>query len=207
MLNYSPESMRTADQTIAPEPSTSYSVDVERQRKQEFSRVADKVYLDHAGAALYSEKQLSDVFEVRTPQQYQQVPQEFCARDKRDLLQIVRMISKIYRHSDSSDALQAFKTGVFGNPHSQHNGLLDAAATEDEARKLTLGMCNASAAEYECIFTSGATGIALAFLTFVKTLSPEDLCLCTACKSRHSLLLANVRHDNMKRCCIIQTLE
>lgn len=63
----SPESMRTADQTIASEPSTSYTVDVERQRKQEFSRVADKAYLDHAGAALYSEKQLSDVFEVRTP--------------------------------------------------------------------------------------------------------------------------------------------
>ena len=62
------------------------------------------------------------------------------------------------RHVHPFLCLQALSKGVFGNPHSQHNDLLDSAAAEDEARRLTLSMCNASAAEYECIFTSGATG-------------------------------------------------
>ena len=57
--------MRTADQTLAAEASTSYSNDVEQQRELEFSRLTGKIYLDHAGAALYSERQLAEVFEVR----------------------------------------------------------------------------------------------------------------------------------------------
>ncbi len=55
---------------------------------------------------------------------------------------------------------QELTAGVYGNPHSQH-GLLEgqgSAAAEAEARALTLAMVNASPSDYECVFTSGATG-------------------------------------------------
>jgi len=45
-----------------------------------------------------------------------------------------------------------------GNPHSLHSGPTTGGDAEAKARQLTLDMCNASASEYDCIFTSGATG-------------------------------------------------
>ena len=56
---------------------------------------------------------------------------------------------------------QALRRHLFTNPHSQHgveSDLPSSAAAESDARALTLAMCNASAEDYECIFTSGATG-------------------------------------------------
>lgn len=54
--------------------------------------------------------------------------------------------------------LQVFKQGLFANPHSQNSGFIDASDIEEKARQLTLSYLKASATEYECIFTSGATG-------------------------------------------------
>ena len=58
-------------------------------------------------------------------------------------------------------ALQDLDGSLLTNPHSGHAAWgSDASALEREAeaRALTLAMCNAPAEEYECIFTSGATG-------------------------------------------------
>lgn len=50
---------------------------------------------------------------------------------------------------------------LYTNPHSQH-GLAEegigAATALQQARQLTLDMCQASAEDYEVVFTSGATG-------------------------------------------------
>ena len=55
--------------------------------------------------------------------------------------------------------MQDLSTRVYGNPHSQHAQLSGSTVdTQAQARQLTLDMCSASPAEYECIFTSGATG-------------------------------------------------
>ena len=56
--------------------------------------------------------------------------------------------------------VQDLASHLFGNPHSQHgwSGNEGSAQAVAEARQLTLQMCNAPLGEYECIFTSGATG-------------------------------------------------
>ena len=56
--------------------------------------------------------------------------------------------------------VQDLTSHLFGNPHSQHgwSGNEGSAQAVAEARQLTLQMCNAPLGEYECIFTSGATG-------------------------------------------------
>eukprot|EP00884_Botryococcus_braunii_P022713 jgi/Botrbrau1/9125/Bobra.160_3s0002.1 len=94
-----------------------YQGRIDALRREEFSRLGNEVYVDHAGATLYSEKQIADIFQV-------------------------------------------LASGVFGNPHSQHSLAqgINHAQLEGEARALTLSMCKADPAEYECVFTSGATG-------------------------------------------------
>lgn len=56
--------------------------------------------------------------------------------------------------------MQDLESHLFGNPHSQHgwSGNEGSATAVAEARQLTLQMCNAPIGEYECVFTSGATG-------------------------------------------------
>ena len=56
--------------------------------------------------------------------------------------------------------VQDLVSHLFGNPHSQHgwSGNEGSAQAVTETRQLTLHMCNAPLGEYECIFTSGATG-------------------------------------------------
>ncbi|KAK9822750.1 hypothetical protein WJX74_003955 [Apatococcus lobatus] len=58
-------------------------------------------------------------------------------------------------------AMQDMTHHLYTNPHSQH-GLAEegigAAKAVQQARQLTLDMCQASAEDYEVIFTSGATG-------------------------------------------------
>ena len=56
--------MRTTEQTHNGLPSTSYEESAEHLRDREFSRLGKQTYVDHAGAALYSEAQLRDVFQV-----------------------------------------------------------------------------------------------------------------------------------------------
>ena len=57
-----------------------------------------------------------------------------------------------------SNGTQDLSANVVGNPHSQHSEPEAGGDAEASARQLTLDMCNASASDYECIFTSGATG-------------------------------------------------
>ena len=59
-----PYNMRDRSQTLSLDASTSYGPAIEEQRATEFARISGKVYVDHAGAALYSELQLSKVFQV-----------------------------------------------------------------------------------------------------------------------------------------------
>ena len=57
--------------------------------------------------------------------------------------------------------MQDLEGQLYTNPHSGHAAWgsdISAMDCEAEARALTLAMCNAPAEEYECIFTSGATG-------------------------------------------------
>lgn len=42
--------------------------------------------------------------------------------------------------------------------HGELLGEGGSSAAEEEARRLTLGMCHAPPGEYACVFTSGATG-------------------------------------------------
>ncbi|KAK9867044.1 hypothetical protein WJX84_002335 [Apatococcus fuscideae] len=57
--------------------------------------------------------------------------------------------------------MQDMTSHLYSNPHSQH-GLVGegvgAATAVQQARQLTLDMCQASAEDYDVIFTSGATG-------------------------------------------------
>lgn len=61
---------------------------------------------------------------------------------------------------ETTPFVQDLASHLFGNPHSQHgwSGSEGSAQAVAEARQLTLQMCNAPLGEYECVFTSGATG-------------------------------------------------
>lgn len=57
--------------------------------------------------------------------------------------------------------MQDLEGKLYTNPHSGHAAWgsdISAMDCEAEARALTLAMCHAKAEDYECIFTSGATG-------------------------------------------------
>ena len=47
---------------------------------------------------------------------------------------------------------------MLGNPHSKWGGPAGYSALDAAARQATLDMCGAPPGEYECIFTSGASG-------------------------------------------------
>ncbi|DBA86842.1 TPA: hypothetical protein ACH3X2_005421 [Trebouxia sp. C0005] len=66
----------------------------------------------------------------------------------------------LYSKSQIDAFRQDLASHLFGNPHSQHgwSGNEGSAQAVAEARQLTLQMCNAPLGEYECVFTSGATG-------------------------------------------------
>ncbi|KAL8126629.1 hypothetical protein AgCh_013760 [Apium graveolens] len=87
---------------------------IDEIRATEFHRLQELVYLDHAGATLYSESQLEAVF-------------------------------------------KSLNSTVYGNPHTQSNVSSSTSDIVREARQQVLNFCNASAKEYKCIFTSGAT--------------------------------------------------
>ncbi len=81
------------------------------------------------------------------------------------------MCSRQFLHSPSKPlSVQDMQSHVYGNPHSLQSWapMEGSAQAVAEARRLTLEMCNASAADYECIFTSGATGVCFS--------SPSCLC-------------------------------
>ena len=61
----------------------------------------------------------------------------------------------------SPSCLQDLATRLYTNPHSGHatwDGDPGTIEMEAQARALTLAMCRARSEDYECIFTSGATG-------------------------------------------------
>ncbi|KNA16459.1 hypothetical protein SOVF_088940 isoform A [Spinacia oleracea] len=86
---------------------------IDEIRATGFKRL-DTVYLDHAGATLYSELQMEAIFKDLT-------------------------------------------SNVYGNPHSQSDSSLATSEIIRECRQQVLDYFNASAKEYKCIFTSGAT--------------------------------------------------
>ena len=67
---------------------------------------------------------------------------------------------QLLHRTPHTSSMQDLESHLFGNPHSQHgwSGNEGAATAVAEARQLTLQMCNAPVGEYECVFTSGATG-------------------------------------------------
>ncbi|KAE9620929.1 putative molybdenum cofactor sulfurtransferase [Lupinus albus] len=87
---------------------------IDQIRATEFTRLQGLVYLDHAGATLYSELQMQSVFSDLT-------------------------------------------SNVYGNPHSQSESSSATLDILNDARQQVLDYCNASAKDYKCIFTSGAT--------------------------------------------------
>ncbi|XP_057461598.1 molybdenum cofactor sulfurase isoform X2 [Actinidia eriantha] len=87
---------------------------IDEIRASEFKRLEGLVYLDHAGASLYSELQMEAIFKGLT-------------------------------------------TNVYGNPHSQSDTSLATSDIVREARQQVLDFCHASARDYKCILTSGAT--------------------------------------------------
>ena len=99
-------------------------------------------------------------------------------------------------------ALQDLSGSLLTNPHSGHAAWgSDASALEREAeaRALTLAMCNAPAEEYECIFTSGATGRLSRKASFTRCISRrfgiildrEKMFCCGRLKSFHADLCTN----------------
>ena len=59
-------------QRLSPEAYDAY---VAQLRREDFARLGDSVYADHAGAALYSERQLGEVFQVGVSAQGRLAPQ------------------------------------------------------------------------------------------------------------------------------------
>ncbi|XAR53536.1 Molybdenum cofactor sulfurtransferase [Bertholletia excelsa] len=87
---------------------------IDEIRSTEFKRLEGLVYLDHAGATLYSELQVEAI-------------------------------------------LGGLTKSVYGNPHSQSECSMGTSDIIREARQQVLAFCNASPADYKCIFTYGAT--------------------------------------------------
>jgi cysteine sulfinate desulfinase/cysteine desulfurase-like protein len=58
---------------------------------------------------------------------------------------------------------QDMTSHAYGNPHTDAGGGGPAGSDVliERARNETLAMCNVSPAEYDCVFTSGATGAAV----------------------------------------------
>ena len=56
---------------------------------------------------------------------------------------------------------QDMTSHAYGNPHTDAGGGGPAGSDVliERARNETLAMCNVSPAEYDCVFTSGATGV------------------------------------------------
>ncbi|KAK9787728.1 hypothetical protein WJX73_008150 [Symbiochloris irregularis] len=85
--------------------------------------------------------------------------QEFARLGKR--VYVDHAGSTLYAASQLRAVFKDLEAHVYGNPHSLHGELLGewgSGAAEAEARRLTLQMCSASAQDYVCIFTAGATG-------------------------------------------------
>lgn len=57
-----------------------------------------------------------------------------------------------------SEVLRELSSSLHGNPHSEAGWGESRSAAADAARLLTLQACGADTEQYECIFTSGATG-------------------------------------------------
>ena len=62
--------METIDQETPLMASANEDSDFDDIRSTEFSRLGDSVYVDHAGAALYSESQLQTVFKASQSLQF-----------------------------------------------------------------------------------------------------------------------------------------
>lgn len=75
-------------------------------------------------------------------------------------LHILRLVTHVGVSRVALVSLQDMTSHAYGNPHTDAGGGGPAGSTVliEHARSETLAMCNVSSAEYECVFTSGATG-------------------------------------------------
>ena len=155
-----------------------YGSKIDGLRQAEFKRLGPTAYVDHAGSTLYSETQLQNVIQVQFLQGFGiqcthlivalRVSHRFNVDTRMLLVPFGQQDTPEYGSSCASSPVckqvfciiyvQDFGLEVLGNPHSQLDGGVGIAARMEEARRLTLQLCNAGADEYECVFTSGATG-------------------------------------------------
>ncbi|KAL2641505.1 hypothetical protein R1flu_009092 [Riccia fluitans] len=63
----------------------------------------------------------------------------------------------LYSENQLKSVLSDFSAQVYGNPHSQSDSSVLSSSIVEDARAQVLAFCNASAEEYSCVFTSGAT--------------------------------------------------
>ncbi|KAG5546857.1 hypothetical protein RHGRI_018880 [Rhododendron griersonianum] len=83
---------------------------------------------------------------------------EFKRLDHDGLVYLDHAGTTLYSETQMEAIFKGLTTSVFGNPHSQSDSSLATAEIIREARQQVLDFCNASARDYKCIFTSGATG-------------------------------------------------
>lgn len=82
---------------------------------------------------------------------------EFKRLDRDGLVYLDHAGTTLYSEIQMETIFKGLTTSVYGNPHSQSDSSLASAEIIGEARQQVLDFCNASARDYKCIFTSGAT--------------------------------------------------
>ncbi|XP_058218468.1 molybdenum cofactor sulfurase isoform X1 [Rhododendron vialii] len=82
---------------------------------------------------------------------------EFRRLDHDGLVYLDHAGTTLYSETQMEAIFKGLTTSVFGNPHSQSDSSLATAEIIRETRQQVLDFCNASARDYKCIFTSGAT--------------------------------------------------
>ena len=75
----------------------------------------------------------------------------------------------LFDMKSAGQIVQVLSTSTLGNPHSLHGGTQQGEDAESIGRRLTLDMCNADPKEYDCVFTSGATGKILDYLSHLSS--------------------------------------
>ncbi len=117
-------------------------------RAQEFGRLGDAVYADYAGAPPPSEALLREVAE------------ELCAPGVWGNPHSEAGWGDLRSHTTRSRSSNSSSKGNSSASCKQHTGAGHGeVGGADELRRLTLAACAADPLQYECVLTSGATGV------------------------------------------------
>ncbi|KAF7140730.1 hypothetical protein RHSIM_Rhsim06G0239800 [Rhododendron simsii] len=125
---------------------------IDEIRATEFKRLDHDglVYLDHAGTTLYSETQMEAIFKGLTTSVF----------GNPRILRIIFCLTFVGANMPDEEVCnngKPFLMPDFLNLDSQSDSSLATAEIIRETRQQVLDFCNASARDYKCIFTSGAT--------------------------------------------------